>query len=182
MHRDWRRFFLAFFILLIWSDMVFAQRRRLLPEHELAPFVGVYAPDRFETSFAFGVRYFYNMDRRTSFGVVLGVAHARQNFLKQASSVALVPGSARVLYHGARATRTLFLGRVEPYLIGHIGLTRLYDQNSFTFGMGLGTHIFAQPKFSLRYEFTNYFFSSGRGINKWTNKNIEISFLLGYYL
>ncbi len=182
MYKDCRQFFLPFFFLLVSFAATFAQSRRFLPEHELAPFVGIYAPDRFETSFAFGVRYFYNLDRRTSFGAILGIAHARQNFLRQASSVAVVPGSERVLYHGARAARTLFLGRVEPYLIGHLGLTKLYDQNSFTLGIGLGTRIFAQRKFALRYEFNNYIFSSGRGLSKWTNKNLEVSFLLGYYL
>jgi hypothetical protein len=174
MNKDCCRVFLAFFLTIISLTPAFAQQRRFLSEHEVAPFLGIYAPDRFETSFAFGVRYFYNMDRRTSFGAVLGFAHARQNFLKQASSVAVVPGSNRVLYHGARAARTLFLGRIEPYVIGHIGLTKLYGQNSFTFGLGLGTRIFAQRKFALRYEFNNYIFSSGSGINKWTNKNIEI--------
>ncbi len=182
MNKDCCRALLAFFLMFISFTSAFAQQRRFPPEHELAPFVGIYAPDRFETSIAFGVRYFYNLDRRTSFGAVLGFAHARQNFLRQASTVTLVPGSERVLYHGARAARTLFLGRVEPYIIGHIGLTKLYGQNSFTFGLGLGTRIFAQRKFALRYEFNNYIFSSGRGINKWTNKNIEISFMLGYYL
>lgn len=182
MHKDCRLVFLIFSLLAVSFTSPFAQQRRLLPEHELAPFLGVYAPDRFETSLAFGARYFYNMDRRTSFGAIIGFAHARQNFLRQASSVAVVPGSSRVWYHGARATRTLLLGRVEPYLIGHLGLTKLYDQNSFTFGLGLGTRIFAQRKFSLRYEFNNYIFSSGRGLSKWTNKNVEISFLLGYYL
>jgi hypothetical protein len=102
---------------------------------------------------------------------MIGLAHARQKFLRQTSGVAAVPGSERVLYHGARAARTLLTGRVEPYVIAHVGLTKLYDQNSFTFGLGLGTRIFARRKFALRYEFTQYVFSSGRGINKWTNQS-----------
>ena len=182
MHKDGRRVSCVLFILLASFVSASAQQRRLMPEHELAPFIGVYAPDRFETSFAFGLRYFYNMDRRTSFGAVVGLARAQQSFLVRASGVAAVPGSDRVLFHGARACRTLMLGRIEPYALAHVGLTKLYDQNSFTFGLGLGTRIFARRKFALRYEFVNYLFSSGRGITKWTNKNIEVALLLGYYL
>jgi hypothetical protein len=182
MHKDCPRVALVFVLLFASFTSLFAQQRRFPPEHELAPFIGMYAPDRFETSVAFGVRYFYNIDRRTSFGAILGFAHARQRFLRQTSSVVAVPGSERVYFHGARATRTLLTGRVEPYLLGHIGLTKLYGQNSFTFGLGLGTRIFAQRKFALRYEINSYIFSSGRDINKWMNRNIEISFLLGYYL
>ncbi|MGH7491998.1 MAG: hypothetical protein ACREOO_06345 [bacterium] len=182
MRKDCRRSALLFFFLFIPFSSTFAQQRRFLAEHELAPFIGFYAPDRFETSFVFGARYFYNLDRRTSFGAVVGFAHARQRFLRQTSSVVAVPGSERVFFHGARAARTLLTGRVEPYLFGHIGLTKLYDQNSFTFGLGLGTRIFAQRKFVLRYEIGNYIFSSGRDLNKWMNRNVEIALMLGYYL
>ena len=150
--------------------------------HELAPSFGFYAPDRYETSLAYGIRYYYNIDRRFGVGAVLGFARAKQDFVRRVSNITLQSGSDRVVYHGARATQTFTNGKIEPYLIFHIGLTRLYSQNSFTFGLGLGTKVMTNRKFALRYEFNNYVFTSGRGNNAWTNKNLEMALVLGYYL
>lgn len=150
--------------------------------HELAPYLGFYAPDRYETSLAYGVRYFYNIDRRFGVGAVLGFARAKQDFVRRVSNITLQSGSDRVVYHGARATQTFSNGKIEPYLIFHIGLTRLYSQNSFTFGLGLGTKVMTNRKFALRYEFNNYLFTSGRDNGAWTNKNLEMALVLGYYL
>jgi hypothetical protein len=148
--------------------------------HEIAPFLGFYAPDRFETSLALGVRYFYHLDKRYSVGVIVGFANSKQDFLRRTNGLNLLPGSSRVFYHGARATHTFLNGQVEPYALLHFGLTRLYDENSFTYGLGVGTRIRLNPKVSFRYEFINYIFSSGRDLNAWTNKNIEVSLGFGY--
>lgn len=156
---------------------------RRIATHELAPFFGFYAPDRYETSLAYGIRYYYNIDRRFGVGAVLGLAHAKQNFVRRVlNNTSLQTGSDRVVYHGARATQSFPAGKVEPYLIFHIGLTRLYSQNSFTFGFGLGTKVMTNRRFALRYEFNSYIFTSGRDNNAWTNKNLEMALVLGYYL
>ncbi len=151
--------------------------------HEIAPFLGFYAPDRFETSTAFGVRYYYHIDKRYSVGVLIGFARAKQDFLRRATNgLSLQPGSDRVFYHGARATHSFATGKIEPYAIFHLGLTRLYDEQNFTYGFGIGTQVKINPKFSFRYEFLDYIFSSGRDRSAWTNKNIEVSLVLGYHL
>jgi outer membrane beta-barrel protein len=150
--------------------------------HEITPFAGFYAPDRFETSLTIGVRYYYQIDKRYSVGAIIGFARSKQDFLRRANGLNLLPGSDRVVYHGARATYTFLNGKVEPYALMHLGLTRLYDENSFTYGFGIGTKVSLNPKVALRYEFLNYIFSSGRNGNAWTNKNIEVSLGFGYSL
>lgn len=151
--------------------------------HEISPFLGVYAPDRFETSTTFGLRYYYHIDKRYTVGVLIGFARAKQDFLRRATSgLSLQPGSDRVFYHGARATYTFAAGKIEPYAIFHLGLTRLYDEQNFTYGFGIGTQVKINPKWSFRYEFLDYIFSSGRDRSAWTNKNIEVSLVFGYHL
>jgi hypothetical protein len=148
--------------------------------HEIAPFIGFYAPDRYETSMAWGVRYYYQVDKRNAVGGILGLVHAKQDFLQRVNGLSLQLGLNRVFYHGARATHAFSTGKVEPYGIFHLGLTRMYDENNFTYGFGLGSKINLDPQFSLRYEFLNYVFSSGRDLSAWTNKNIEVSVVIGY--
>jgi hypothetical protein len=151
--------------------------------HEIAPFIGLYAPDRFETSTAFGVRYYYHIDKRYAVGVLIGFARAKQDFLRRTTNgLSLQAGSDRVFYHGARATHSFAAGKIEPYGIFHLGLTRLYDEQNFTYGFGIGTQVKINPKFSFRYEVLDYIFSSGRDRSAWTNKNIEVSLVLGYHL
>lgn len=151
--------------------------------HEIAPYLGFYAPDRFETSFNAGLRYFYSIDRRFGVGAVLGFARAQQDFIKrQLDGAALVAGSDRVVFHGARAVQYFPSGKVEPYLAFHLGLTRFYGENSLTYGFGAGTKVAITKKLSFRYEFFNYIFSNGRDAAAWTNKNIEVAFMLGYHL
>lgn len=170
----------SIFTFLI-ATTTFAQNKPAAPSvHELSPFLGFYAPDRFETSLALGVRYYYEIDQRYSVGLILGFAQSKQDFLKRTNNLNLLPGSSRVVYNGARATYTFLNGKVEPYALLHLGLTRLYDQNSFTYGLGIGTKVRLNPKVALRYEFLNYIFANGRDSNSWTNKNIEIAFGFGY--
>jgi len=171
----------AFFLLSI--SAAFGQNKPSVASiHEITPFIGFYAPDRFETSMAFGVRYYYEIDQRYSVGAIIGLARSKQDFLRRTLNANLLPGSTRVVYNGARATHTFLNGKVEPYALLHLGLTRLYDENSFTYGFGIGTRVSLTPKVSFRYEFINYIFASGRDRNNWTNKNIEVSLGFGYSL
>jgi hypothetical protein len=170
----------AVFTLLCVTELY--SQSQSLALHEIAPFIGFYAPDRYETSAAFGVRYYYDLDKRFGVGGILGFAKAKQDFLRQANGINLQPGSERVFYNGARATYSFPTGTAEPYLVFHLGLTRLYGENNFTYGFGVGTKVRFKSRFSLRYEFLNYIFSSGRDTNEWTNKNIEVALALGYYL
>jgi hypothetical protein len=168
-------------ITISFSPFATAQGQNQAPAvHEIMPFLGFYAPDRFEASMAYGVRYYYQIDQRYSVGVVVGFARSKQDFLRRSDNLNLLPGSDRVVYNGARATHTFLSGNVEPYVLLHLGLTRLYDENSFTYGLGIGTKVSLDPKISFRYEFLNYVFSSGRSDNAWTNKNIEVSLGFGY--
>lgn len=177
----WQNTVIIIVTLFLCSAGSFAQSKPVAPTvHELAPFLGFYAPDRFETSMALGVRYYYAIDQRYSVGLILGFARSKQDFLKRTNNLNLLPGSSRVVYNGARATHTFLNGKVEPYALLHLGLTRLYDQNSFTYGLGIGTKIQLNPKVAFRYEFLNYIFSNGRDNNSWTNKNIEIALGFGY--
>jgi len=179
----WRHAIVTGVFVFLRTVEAFAQTKPPAPSiHEIAPFLGFYAPDRFETSMAFGVRYYYEIDQRYSVGLILGFARSKQDFLKRTNNLNLLPGSSRVVYNGARATHTFLIGKVEPYALLHLGLTRLYDQNSFTYGLGIGTKVRLNPKASFRYEFLNYIFSNGRSTNAWTNKNIEVSLGFGYAL
>ncbi len=177
-----KNFQLSLILMLLGMTTSFSQTRPQFV-HEIAPYVGFYAPDRFETSFNAGVRYFYSIDRRFGVGAVLGFARAKQEFLKrQLGGAALVAGSDRVVFHGARAVQYFPSGKVEPYLAFHLGLTRFYGENSLTYGFGAGTKVALNQKFSFRYEFFTYLFSNGRDAAAWTNKNIEVAFMLGYHL
>jgi hypothetical protein len=174
----------VFLITVLPATIAFCQtsQTKTFALHEIAPFVGFYAPDRYETSTAWGFRYYYQLDKRNAVGGIIGFARAKQDFLQRANGLSLQPGSNRVLYHGARATHAFSIGKIEPYGMFHLGLTRMYDENNFTYGFGLGTKIKLNPKFSFRYEFLNYIFSSGRDLSAWTNKNIEVSVVVGFYL
>jgi hypothetical protein len=178
-----KRFFWILIVTTAFAPFTMARgQNKTATLHEIAPFAGFYAPDRFETSMALGVRYYYQIDKRYSVGAIIGFARSKQDFLRRANGLNLLPGSDRVVYHGARAAYTFLNGKVEPYALMHLGLTRLYDENSFTYGFGIGTKMSLAPKVAFRYEFLNYIFSSGRNGNAWTNKNIEVSLGFGYSL
>lgn len=161
----------------------FSQTKKKASQHELAPFVGVYAPDRFETSLAFGVRYYYQIDRVYTAGAVLGFASASQDYLRKTSNFVPVGGSEKVIFNAARLSRTLLIRTpVQPYLVAQLGLTRLHDENNLTIGLGLGTRVMYTNNLNLRYEIIAHIFRSGIDNTSWTNSNIEIAFALGFYL
>lgn len=174
----------ALFSMLFFSHLQgFAQSKKSARLHELAPFAGIYAPDRFETSLAFGVRYYYRINRVYAAGAVLGFAHAKQDYLRKTSNFVPVAGSDRVIYNGARLYRSFLIRTpVQPYLIFQLGLTHLLDENNLTFALGLGTRIMYSNNMSLRYEILAHLFRSGVDNTAWTNKNIEIAFAFGFYL
>lgn len=176
---------LAALTLLILTTSVQAQtpKRKRAKPHELAPFAGLYAPDRFETSLAYGVRYFYRLNKRNSAGAVIGFAKAGQDFFRKSINLAPVAGSDRVIFHAARFMRTMIVrSRIQPYLATQLGLTRLHDEYNMTLGFGLGTRVITKKKTTWRYEIMSHFFRSGVDTSSWTNKSIEIAFALGFYL
>lgn len=157
--------------------------QRPAQQHELAPFAGIYAPDRFETSLAFGLRYYYRLDRLHTAGLVLGFASAKQDYLRQTLNATATSGSERVIFHAARLTRTLLLRTpVQPYLTAQLGLTQIHDENNFTLGFGLGTRVLYARDINFRYEILAHIFRSGVDNTAWTNANIEIAFALGFHL
>ena len=73
----------AVFMSLSLYCPVYAQR--ISQVHELFPFIGLYAPDRFQSSVTFGARYEYHIDPRFSFGAtVVSQKQGRVFFRKSA--------------------------------------------------------------------------------------------------
>ncbi len=149
---------------------------------ELAPFAGFYAPDRFQTSLSFGVRYYYKIDARFGVGAVLGIAKAKQDYLKKINTFAPDLGSDRVLFYGLRVTNSFSLQAAIPYLIFQLGLTQLHSESNLTFSLGLGTKIYTTRNFTIRYEFLDHIFTSGKNESAWTNNNLEFAIAIGFLL
>ncbi len=159
------------------------QPTRISTQHEIAPFIGLYAPDRFDNSFAYGVRYFYRLNARHTAGLLLGFAGAKQDFVRKVSGIAPVSGSERMIYHAVRVTRDVIMrSRIQPYLIGQLGLTQVHDENNFTLAAGIGTRIMRSRTLNMRYEIVLHVYRSGANNLAWTNTNLEFSFAFGYYL
>ena len=151
--------------------------------HEVVPFIGFYAPDRFETGLAYGVRYFYRIDARHTAGVLLGVSSAKQDFASKVNLARSTPGSDGVIYHAARLTRDIIMrARVQPYISAQVGLTRIHEEHNMTFGFGVGNKIHYKRNLSVRYEVLAHFFKSGTNNTSWTNKNLEFSLGMGFFL
>ncbi len=180
-----RKWTSALFIILIFTTLAEAQQpKRKAPRlHEIAPFLGFYAPDRFETSFTYGARYYYRMSRKNSAGAVIGFAKAGQDFFRKSINLAPVAGSDRVIFHAVRFMRTMIVrSRIQPYITTQLGLTKMHDEYNMTLGLGLGTRVITKKKTTWRYEIISHFFRSGADVTSWTNKTIELAFALGFYL
>ncbi len=182
---------LVVLVFLVSGDDMLAQKKksrksrraRISIQHEIAPFIGLYAPDRFDNSFAYGVRYFYRLDARHTAGLLLGFAAARQDFVRKVSGIAPVSGSERLLYHAVRITRDVIMrSRIQPYMVGQFGLTQVHDENNFTVAAGVGTRIMRSRTLNMRYEIILHVYRSGANNLAWTNTNLEFSFAFGYYL
>lgn len=150
--------------------------------HELFPFIGFYAPDRFQNSYAVGVRYEHNLDRQWSFGATVGFAKAGQTFFQRAIGAAPEAGSATVIYYNGRVTRTLYYAGVIPYAVGGLGITRQHSESNLTLNLGLGTKFPMGDVTYLRFELNSYIFRSGRDNTAWTNNNLEMSVGISFFL
>lgn len=150
--------------------------------HELFPFAGFYAPDRFQNSLALGVRYEHHFDERLSLGATIGFAKAGQDFFQQVGLAAPEQGSSTVIYYNGRVTHSLPVGRVIPYAVVGLGVTRQHSESNLTFSLGIGTKFPIGTKTYLRYEINDHIFSSGQDNTSWTNNNLEFAVGISFYL
>ncbi len=150
--------------------------------HELFPFVGLYAPDRFQNSLTIGVRYEHHFDRNWSLGGTLGFAKAGQEFFQQALGAAPEQGSATVVFYSGRLTRTYFFRGIVPYGTLGLGVTRQHSESNLTVSLGLGAKFPVGRNSYLRFEFNDHIFRSGSGRTAWTNQNLEFSAGLSFFL
>lgn len=150
--------------------------------HELFPYLGFYAPDRFENSFSIGVRYEHHFDRRLSLGGSIGFASAKQDFFQKAVNIKPEQGSSTVIYYNGRLTHAFPFGPVVPYLVVGLGVTRQHSESNLTFTVGFGTKFPVGKRTFLRYEFNDHIFSSGQDNTAWTNNNLEFSAGISFYL
>jgi len=150
--------------------------------HELYPFLGLYAPDRFESSIAFGVRYEHHFDYRLSLGASVGFAQAGQEFFQNAVGFAAEQGSSTVIFYNGRITHTFPVGQVIPYGVVGLGVTRQHSESNLTISLGLGTKIPVGERTYLRWEMNDHIFSSGQDNTSHTNNNLEFSVGISFFL
>ncbi len=171
---------MIFVALVFISKPIYAQTETR--SHELVPIIGLYAPDRFETSFSIGLRYFYKIDSRLGVGASFGIAKAKQDYLEKVTLIRPDLGGDMVLYYNARLTQTFFNGATEPYLVFGLGLTKQHDESNFTFSLGGGTRVRLSRKLTMRYELIDNIFSSGTKNASYTANNLEILVGVGFFL
>ncbi|MFQ5637935.1 MAG: outer membrane beta-barrel protein, partial [bacterium] len=150
--------------------------------HELYPFMGVYAPDRFQNSFAVGIRYEHHVDNRLSLGATLGFAKAGQEFVQQALGAAPEQGSSAVIFYSGRVTHIFPFGRIIPYVVAGLGVTRQHSESNLTLSLGFGAKFPIGERTYLRYEFNDHIFTSGENNTAWTNNNLEFSAGISFFL
>ncbi len=150
--------------------------------HELFPFAGLYAPDRFQHSIALGVRYEYHFDARLSLGATLGFAKAGQDFFQKALGAAPEQGSSTVIFYNGRVTRTFPFRGVVPYGVLGLGVTRQHSESNLTISMGIGTKFPIGARTYMRFEFNDHIFTSGQGNTSWTNNNLEFATGISFFL
>ncbi len=150
--------------------------------HELYPFTGFYAPDRFQNSLNFGIRYEHHFDARLSLGATVGFAHAGQDYFQKVGLAAPEQGSSTVIYYSGRVTHTRPIGRVIPYGTVGLGVTRQHSESNLTFSVGIGTKFPIGKSTYLRYEINDHIFSSGQGNTSWLNNNIEFAVGISFFL
>lgn len=150
--------------------------------HELFPFLGLYAPDRFQSSMTVGVRYENHLSQRFAFGGTIGFAKAEQKFFQQAVGLAVEQGSATVIFYNGRIAYGFPLASVIPYLTAGLGVTRQHSESNLTVSLGVGTKIPVGEKTYLRWEMNDHIFSSGQDNTAWTNNNLEFSAGISFFL
>ncbi len=151
-------------------------------EHELYPHTGLYAADRFQNSLNLGVVYDYHFDRRLSMGASFGFARAGQEYVQKVLSAAPEQGSSTVLYYNGRITYAVPFGKIIPYGITALGVTRQHSESNLTFSLGIGTKFPIGKTTYLRYEINDHIFSSGKDNTSWTNNNMEFSIGVSFFL
>lgn len=150
--------------------------------HELFPFAGLYAPDRFQNSIALGVRYEYHFDARLSLGATLGFAKAGQDFFQKALGAAPEQGSSTVIFYSGRVTRTFIYRGVIPYGTLGLGVTRQHSESNLTISPGAGVKFPVGARTYLRFEINDHIFTSGQGNTSWTNNNLEFAAGISFFL
>jgi outer membrane beta-barrel protein len=150
--------------------------------HELFAFGGLYAPDRFQSSLCIGVSYEHHFDHRLSLGATIGFAKAGQDFFQKALGAAPEQGSSTVIFYNGRVTRAFPVGKVIPYGVVGLGVTRQHSESNLTFSLGIGTKFPIGEKTYLRYEINDHIFSSGQNNTSWINNNLEFAVGISFYL
>lgn len=174
-----RKLFILTLFLLSFRPLLAQQAKS---EHELFPFIGFYAADRFQNSLTLGVTYEHHFDDRFALGGSVGIAKAGQNFIQKAGLAAPEQGSATVIYYNGRLTHSFPFGGVTPYAIVGFGVTRQHSESNLTFNLGVGTKFPIGRTTYLRYEINDFIFSSGQDNTSWTNNNLEFAFGVSFYL
>jgi len=177
-----KKVFLLFMMIVVSFGSQEAKAQFDSRVHELYPFLGLYAPDRFESSLALGIRYEHHFDDRLSLGASVGFAKAGQEFFQEAVGVAAEQGSATVIFYNGRVTHTFPMGAVIPYGVIGLGVTRQHSESNLTISLGIGTKIPIGRITYLRYEVNDYIFSSGEDNTSYTNHNLEFSVGISFYL
>lgn len=173
-------FFCLAACMLFAAQSGFAQR--VSQVHELFPFVGMYAPDRFQSSLTLGVRYEHHFDDRFSLGASVGIAKAGQDFFQKVGVPAPEQGSSTVLFYSGRVTQAFPVGEVIPYATVGLGITRQHSDANLSFSLGIGTKVPIGEKTYLRWEVNDHIFTSGQGNTSWTNNNLEFSVGISFFL
>jgi len=177
-----RKISASFSLLFLLAAASVGSAQNSQPVHELFPYTGFYAPDRFQNSLNFGVRYEYHFERRLSFGATLGFASAGQDYFQQLGLPAPEQGSSTVIYYNGRVTHSRPIGSVIPYVTAGLGVTRQHSESNLTLSIGIGTKFPIGKTTYLRYEINDHIFSSGQGNNSWTNNNIEVALGVSFFL
>jgi outer membrane beta-barrel protein len=150
--------------------------------HEFFPFAGLYAADRFQNSFSAGFRYEFHFDDKLALGASVGFARASQDYYQKVLRVSPEQGSASVVFYNGRLTHAFPIGKVIPYAVFGMGVTKQHSESNFTFTLGLGTKFPIGKRTYIRYEINDHLFSSGQGITAWTNNNLEFALGLSFFL
>lgn len=172
-------------ILIGISSASFGQEltaQNISKEHELFPFGGFYAADRFQNSLTFGVRYDHHFHDKFSLGATIGFAKAGQEFFQNAVGVAPEQGTSTVIFYNGRVTKSFPVGSVIPYFAGGLGITRQHSESNLTLSLGFGAKFPLGEKTFLRYEINDHIFTSGRDNTAWTNNNLEFAFGVSFFL
>jgi outer membrane beta-barrel protein len=144
--------------------------------------MGIYAPDRFQSSFTGGFRYEHHFDQRFSLGAGIGYARAEQGYFQQIGIPLPEQGTATVLHYDGHFSYAFPVGTVIPYGNVGLGVTRQHSEANLTLTFGIGTRVPLGQKTYLRYEMNDHIFTSGKDNTSWTNHNLEFTLGISFFL